>query len=87
MCDCQRLLQIGHRCRMGAHGLVVLDAAPLSVHRDLCSIEASVQTGRNKTWLMSHGGFRCAVEQFDELALIRGLDGEDIDKCDDVLGP
>src|SRR6266403_1444549 len=43
LCDCQRLLKIRQRRRILAHRLVVLGTAPLSVHRDLCSIEAAMQ--------------------------------------------
>jgi hypothetical protein len=43
-----------------------------------------MQTGRNETWLMAHRTLGRAGEQFNELPLIRGLDGEYIDKCDDL---
>src|ERR1700730_10627967 len=41
--DCERLLQKRHRHGIRPHRLVVLDTAPLSVHRDLCSIETAMQ--------------------------------------------
>ena len=64
--------------------LVVLDAAPLSAHRNFCSIETPMQTGRNETWFMSHGGFGCTGQQLNESLLIRGVHGEDIDQRDEL---
>ncbi len=45
LCDGERLLQIGHCRGILAHRLVVGDAAPLSVHRDLRAIETPMQAG------------------------------------------
>jgi len=85
LCDSECLLQIGQRCRIRAHRLVVLDTAPLRVHRDFCSIETPMQTGRNEAWLMAHGSLGCAGQQINESPLIRGLDGEDIDQRDELV--
>src|SRR5260370_34592034 len=82
LCNSERLLQIRQWCRILAHCLVVRDGAPLSVHRDLRSVEAPMQAGRNKTWRMAHGSLGRAGQQVKQLLLVGGLNGEDVDHGD-----
>ena len=41
--DRERLVEIRLRCRILAHGLVILVATPLGIHRDLRPVEASMK--------------------------------------------
>jgi len=82
LCDGERLLQIGQCCGILARRLVVREAAPLSVHRDLRSVEAPMQAGRNETWRMAHGSLSRAGQQVKQLLLVGGLNGEDVDHGD-----
>jgi hypothetical protein len=79
---CERLLKIGQRRRVPAHRLVIFHAAPLSVHRDLCSIETAMQAGRNETRRVAHGTLGRTNQQIKKSLLIRRFDRKYIDQCD-----
>jgi hypothetical protein len=81
----KRLLHIGQRTGILAHRLVVLDTAPLSIHGDLRAIEAAVKGGGNETPDVSYRGLGRADEQFEELLLICGVDGEDVDESNELM--
>jgi len=44
----ERLLEKRKRGGVLAHGLIVFDASPLGIHRDLGPVETAMQTRRNK---------------------------------------
>jgi hypothetical protein len=48
--DRQRFLKKRKWASVLTHRLIVIDAPPLCVHRDLCAICAAMETGRNKAW-------------------------------------
>src|SRR6185437_8144967 len=61
-----------------AHGLVILRAAPLRVHRDLRAVEAAMERRRKKAGRPADEVISGAGEQIGEPLLICRLDREDI---------
>src|SRR5437868_2843350 len=82
--ESERLLQEWRRARVPAHRLVILDRAPLRVHRHLRSVEASMKARGDEARRVAHRGFGRVREQFNEPPLIRGLDGEHVDERDQL---
>ena len=73
------LLHVGRGGRIAPHRVVVLDAAPLSVHHNLGSVEAAVEARGHEAFHVAHRSLSSLAEQVDQLLLVYGLDGEDVD--------
>jgi hypothetical protein len=81
----ERLLEKRKRGGVLAHGLIVFDASPLGIHRDLCPVETSMETSRNKARRMAYGDLCCAGEELNKPLLIGGVNREDIDQRNDAV--
>src|SRR5712692_5317678 len=53
-----------------AHGLIIFDATPLCIHRDLCPVETSMETGRNKARRVAYGDLCSAGEETNKQWLL-----------------
>ena len=80
----ERLLEKWKRGGVLAHGLIVFDASPLCIHRDLCPVETSMETRRNKARRVAYGDLCCAGEELNQPLLIGGVNREDIDQRHDT---
>src|SRR5260370_24820582 len=81
----ERLLEKRKRGGVLAHGLIVFDASPLGIHRDLCPVETAVETRRHKASRVAYGDLSCAGEELKKPLLIAGVNREDIDQRHDVV--
>ena len=80
-CD---LLHMRLGSRIFLHGFEIFHAAPLSVVDHLCAIEASVDIRADESGDMAHRIFRSVNEEIDQFPLATGLNGEDVDKGDQL---
>ena len=80
----ERLLEKRKRGGVLAHGLIVFDASPLCIHRDLCPVETSMETRRNKARRVAYGDLCCAGEELNKPLLMCGVNSEDIDQRHDA---
>src|SRR5467141_1621657 len=72
------------RSRVVTHRLVVLNRSPLCIHRDLGAVDASMKGGGHEAGRMAHRRNGRMREQVHEALLIRGLDREDVNECDEL---
>src|SRR5262245_30669234 len=68
---------------MLAHGLDVLDALPLGVVDHAPTILADMDAGGDVTLVLAHEGFRALFEDGDQLLLVLGIHGKDVDQRHD----
>jgi hypothetical protein len=52
--DLERLLKKRERGRVLTHRLILIDASPLRIHRDLCAVCTAMEAGRNKARRPAH---------------------------------
>src|SRR6266404_2329292 len=57
--DRERFLKKRKWGRVLTHRLIIIDAPPLCIHRDLRPVRAAMQAGRNKTRRPTHGNLGC----------------------------
>ena len=83
--DREGLLEIRQGRRILAHGLVVLVGTPLGIHRDLCSVEASMKPCQHEPLGMAHRIPGRSGKQLDQLLLSGWLDSEHVDEDDGLI--
>ncbi len=80
----ERLLEKWKRGGVLAHGLKVFDASPLCIHPDLCPVETSMETRRNKARRVADFDLCCAGEELNKPLLMCRVNREDIDQRHDT---
>ena len=92
LCDGECLLEKWKGSRIAAHCLIVFGTSPLSDHCDLCSVEAAMESGGDKSCCMSHRHLGCAGQEIGKALLVLWIDCEYVDQRDllvlgVVIGP
>src|ERR1700736_3509846 len=57
--DRERFLKEWKWGRVLTHRLIIIDAPPWCIHRDLRPVSAAMEAGRNKARRPTHGNLRC----------------------------
>jgi hypothetical protein len=68
----------GQRTEIPAHGLIVLDASPLRVHRHFRAIETAMKRRRDKSRRLTDKFIGHTNEEIDEPLLVGRLDCKDV---------
>src|SRR3984957_16669701 len=75
--QCQRFLEKRQRTAVPAHGLILLDAFPLRVHRHFRAIETAMKRRRDKTRRLTDKFIGHTNEEIDEPLLVGRLNCKD----------
>jgi len=81
----ERFLQERQRTGILAHGLIILHAAPSRIHGHLCTIDATMQRRRDKTWRAVDETIGRAREKIDKPLLVGLCNREYVNERDDAV--
>ena len=81
----ESFLQVGPRPRITAHGLIVFERLPLSVHGNFSAVDAAMETGGDESGGVADGVGSGSREEFDEPLLVGGVNGKNVDEGNKVV--